>query len=74
MEDEYEYEVDASYKNTFTPEKYTDRQFNDIYRRNHKLYLASIEWDIWCVRINEPTITEQVEQDEVDTHPFNKFF
>ena len=74
MEDEYELEQDLIYKGKITPLEYANRQFNDIYKRDHKFYLNSIEWDTWCTRDSEETIIEQVKQREIDNHPFNKFF
>jgi Fe-S-cluster containining protein len=74
MEDEYELEQDLHYKDIISPMELAEKKFNDIYKRNHKLYLESIEWDTWCVKLDEETIQEQVKQREIDTHPFNKFF
>lgn len=74
MEDEYELERDAAYKDVLTPMEYANKQFNDIYKRDYKMYLDSIEWDTWCEPINPKTIIEQARQREIDNHPFNKFF
>jgi len=74
MEDEYELEQDLRYKNVISPMDIAERKFNDIYNRNHKLYLDSIEWDTWCVKLDDETIQEQIKQKEIDNHPFNKFF
>lgn len=73
-DDLYEYEQDANYKDTITPLQYAERQFNDIYKRDHKLYLNSIAWDTWCKPMDARTLLEQLRQREIDTHPFNKFF
>jgi len=74
MDDEYEYEQDALYTEKLTPMEHADRIFNDIYRRDHKLYLNSIEWDTWCTPEDPKTIIQQARQTEIDNHPFNKFF
>jgi len=74
MDDEYELEQDLRYQNIISPMEIAERKFNDIYKRNHKLYLQSIEWDTWCEKDSPETIKEQIKQRETDTHPFNKFF
>jgi hypothetical protein len=74
MEDEYELEQDLAYKGKISLQDYANNQYNDIYKRNHKLYLESIEWDTWCTKDSQETIQEQVKQKEIETHPFNQFF
>lgn len=64
------YEIEGLERDSgLDPHKWADRQFNEIYRRNWKMYLNSIEWDTWCTR-HEPT------QDvpKKPEHPFEKFF
>jgi len=84
MNDEYDLddlEQDASYKKSRTPQEIMEHSFNDIYKRDYKLYLQSIEWDTWCKRLSKEEqqiqfeeIQERKRQAELKYHPFNKFF
>lgn len=74
MEDIYEVENIESYKDTISPMEWADRQFNEVYHRDWKLYLASIEWDTWCTKLTSEEQEELRKQRELETHPFRKFF
>ena len=65
---------DEEYKKTISPIEWADKQFNEVYHRNWKLYLNSIEWDTWCEPEDEQTIRERIKKHELETHPFRDFF
>lgn len=73
-EDVDELENDASYKGFRTPLQIMDHKFNEVYNRDWKRYLDSIEWDDWLEPINPLELAKILKQKEIDEHPFNKFF
>jgi hypothetical protein len=74
VEDVYEAENIESYKDTISPMKWAEKQFNEVYHRDWKLYLQSIEWDTWCKKLSPEEAEELRKQRERETHPFRKFF
>ena len=74
MEDIYEVQNIEGYEDTLSPLDWADKQFNEIYHRNWKLYLNSIEWDTWCTKLTAEEILAQEKQREIETHPFKNFF
>jgi len=74
VEDVYEVENIESYKDTVSPMEWAMKQYNEVYHRNHKLYLESIEWDTWCKHLSPEEQEELRKQKELETHPFRKFF
>ena len=74
MEDIYEVQNIEGYADTISPTEWADKQFNEIYHRNWKLYLNSIEWDTWCTKLTEEEIQAKQKQYELETHPFKNFF
>jgi len=73
FDDIYELEQDLKPPGR-TPQEIMDEKFNDTYKRDWKLYLASIEWDTWCKPMDAKSIIEQVREREIKNHPFNQFF
>ena len=70
MDDVYEIENIERYEDIQSPLETAEDKFNNIYKRNWKLYLNSIEWDTWCKpadKIAKPIVIKEV-------HPFEKFF
>lgn len=70
----YELEQDANYTRGKSPQEMAEYSFNVVYNRNHKAYLASIEWDTWCEPNDPLEMERQLKEEEVKRHPFNKFF
>lgn len=71
--DPYELEEDVKVPGV-TPQEFMERQFNDIYKRNHKLYLESIEWDTWCKHETPEETKARLAEIERNLHPFKDFF
>ena len=70
MDDVYEIEKLEGYEDIRSPLEMAEDKFNNIYKRDWKLYLNSIEWDTWCEKIEKevkPLVIKEV-------HPFEKFF
>lgn len=82
FDDIYELESDVYSKNFKTPQQIQETLYNDVYNRNWKDYLNSIEWDGFWLRHDTPEEKEQkrliaIEHQikiEMETHPFKKFF
>lgn len=80
--DEYELEADVYSKNYKSPKQIQDYLYNDVYKRNWKMYLNSIEWDtIWLkhdtpeeARIKEEKRVERKRQIELEASPFKQWF
>jgi len=72
-DDVYELEQDADYEQSRSPQDIMDEQFNDIYKRNWKRYLASIEWDTWCKPYDPIESAKIQEEHERNIHPFKNF-
>jgi len=81
-EDIDELEADVYSKNYKTPQQVQSYLFNDVYKRNHKLYLESIEWDGLWLKHDTPEeaaerqrlIQERKQQIEMENSPFAKWF
>ena len=81
-EDIDELEADVYSKNSKTPQQVQSYLFNDVYKRDWKLYLNSIEWDgMWLKhdtpeerRIKEEERLERKRQMEMENSPFAKWF
>jgi len=81
-EDIDELEADVYSKNYKTPQQVQSYLFNDVYKRNHKLYLDSIEWDGLWLKHDTPEeaaerqrlIQERKQQIEMENSPFAKWF
>ena len=71
--DEYELEDDLKIPGV-TPQEYMERKFNDIYNRDYKSYLASIEWDTWCKHETPAETKARLAEIERKLHPFKHFF
>ena len=82
FDDVYDLESDLYSKNYKSPQQIQETLFNDVYKRNWKLYLNSIEWDGLWLRHDTPEEKEQkrlaaIEHQikiEMETHPFKNFF
>jgi hypothetical protein len=82
FDDVYDLESDLYSKNFKTPQQIQETLYNDVYNRNWKDYLNSIEWDGFWLRHDTPEEKEQkrlaiIEHQikiEMETHPFKKFF
>ena len=81
-EDEYELYTDTFAKDYKTPQQVQSHLFNDVYKRNHKLYLNSIEWDGLWLKHDTPEeaqekqriINERKQQIEMENPPSAKWF
>jgi len=81
-EDEYELYTDTFAKNHKTPQQVQSYLFNEVYKRNHTLYLNSIEWDTSWLKHDTPQeaeekrriINERKQQIEMENSPFAKWF
>jgi len=81
-EDIDELEADVYSRNSKTPQQVQSYLFNDVYKRNHKLYLNSIEWDGLWLKHDTPEeaaerqrlIQERKQQIEMENSPFAKWF
>jgi hypothetical protein len=81
-DDIYELEADIYSKNHRTPQQIMLDSYENVYKRNWKLFLDSIEWDgLWLkheteeekqIRLEE--IEERKRQYEMETHPFRQWF
>jgi hypothetical protein len=81
-DDIYELEADIYSKNHRTPQQIMLDSYENVYKRNWKLFLDSIEWDgLWLkheteeekqIRLEE--IEERKRQHEMETHPFRQWF
>ncbi len=79
VEDESDLRDDIVYRKFKTPAQIQDEMFNVVYKRDLFAYWNSIEWDSeW---LNEKSLYERAiedrkkkEQQEIETHPFRKFF
>jgi hypothetical protein len=67
MEDIYEVENYERYEDTLSPLDMAEEKFTNVYKRNWRLYLDSIEWDTWCTPAVIPEPVKEI-------HPFEKFF
>jgi len=74
VEDIYEANSIEEYKDSISPMDWADKQFNEIYHRNWKMYLDSIEWDTWCKHETEEERKARIKKHELETHPFRNFF
>ena len=82
FDDVYDLESDLYSKNFKTPQQIQETLYTDVYKRNWKDYLNSIEWDGVWLRHDTPEEKEQkrlsiIEHQikiEMETHPFKKFF
>ena len=81
-EDIDELEADVYSKDYKTPQQVQSYLFNDVYKRNHTLYLNSIEWDSSWLKHDTPQeaeekrriINERKQQIEMENSPFAKWF
>jgi len=81
-EDIDELEADVYSKNSKTPQQVQSYLFNDVYKRDWKLYLNSIEWDGLWLKHDTPEeaqerqrlIQERKQQIEMENSPFAKWF
>lgn len=81
-EDEYELYTDTFAKDYKTPHQVQSHLFNEVYGRNYKLYLDSIEWDSSWLKHDTPEeaqerrriINERKQQIELENSPFAKWF
>jgi hypothetical protein len=81
-EDIDELEADVYSKDYKTPKQVQDYLYNEVYKRDWKLYLNSIEWDgMWLKhdtpeerRIKEEERLERKRQMEMENSPFAKWF
>ena len=77
-----ELEADVYSKNFKTPQQVQSYLFNDVYKRDWKLYLNSIEWDGLWLKHDTPEeaeekqrlIRERKQQIEMENSPFAKWF
>lgn len=68
-----ELEQDVAYKGTKSPQNIMEDKFNNIYKRDYKRYLESIEWDTWC-KPYDPIEQARIQKEhERNVHPFKKF-
>lgn len=77
-EDIEELEADVYSKNFKTPHQVQSYLFNDVYKRDYKKYLQSIEWDtLWLKHDTEEEKQIKIEkqkQHELNMSPFAKWF
>lgn len=81
-DDIYELESDIYSKNHRTPQQIMLDTYENIYKRNWKEFLNSIEWDgLWLKHETEEEkqirlceIEERKRQYEMETHPFKQWF
>jgi hypothetical protein len=81
-EDIDELEADMYSKNFKTPHQVQSYLFNDVYKRNHTLYLNSIEWDgLWLkhdtaeeAQERQRLIQERKQKIEMENSPFANWF
>ena len=81
-DDIYELESDLYSKNSRTPQQIMMDSYDNVYKRNWKEFLNSIEWDgLWLkheteeekqIRLEEQE--ERKRQYEMETHPFKQWF
>jgi hypothetical protein len=77
-----ELESDIYSKNHRTPQQIMLDTYDNIYKRNWKEFLNSIEWDgLWLrhdtpeeKRIKQEALEEHRRQVELETHPFRQWF
>jgi hypothetical protein len=82
LDDTHELEADVYSKNSKTPQQVQSYLFNDVYKRDWKLYLNSIEWDGLWLKHDTPEeaeekqrlIRERKQQIEMENSPFAKWF
>lgn len=75
-------ESDIYSKNHRTPQQIMLDTYENVYKRNWKLFLNSIEWDgLWLRHDTEDEkiakremIEERKRQYEMETHPFKQWF
>jgi hypothetical protein len=81
-DDIYELESDIYSKNHRTPQQIMLDMYENVYKRNWKEFLNSIEWDgLWLKhdtpeekRIKQEALEEHRRQVELETHPFRQWF
>jgi hypothetical protein len=81
-EDEYELYTDTFAKDYKTPQQVQSHLFNEVYNRDYKLYLNSIEWDSSWLKHDTPEeaserrriLNERKQQIEMENSPFAKWF
>jgi len=81
-EDIYELETDTYAKNHRTPQQIMLDSYENVYKRNWKLFLDSIEWDgLWLKHETEEEKQIRLEieeekriQHEMEIHPFRQWF
>jgi hypothetical protein len=81
-DDIYELESDIYSKNHRTPQHIMLDMYENVYKRNWKEFLNSIEWDgLWLKhdtpeekRIKQEALEEHRRQVELETHPFRQWF
>ena len=81
-DDIYDLEADIYSKNHRTPQQIMLDTYENVYKRNWKLFLDSIEWDgLWLKHETEEEkelrlekLEEHKRQVELETHPFRQWF
>lgn len=81
-DDVYDLESDLYSKNHRTPQQIMLETYNNIYKRDWKMFLNSIEWDGLWLKHDTPEekqrkkeeLEERKRQHEMENHPFKQWF